>query len=133
MQVGAPEWRRKQPQEEPTMSTEENKAIVIRLVESINRRDLGALDAHPGMRETKEFLGRYFAAFPDARTTIEELVAEGEWVAARMISRGTQLGEWAGRPPTGQPIAAEIVNMHRIVDGRIVVAYGQGGPIDEVA
>ncbi len=115
------------------MSTEENKAIVIRVIESINRRDLAALDAHPGMHGTKEFLGHFFAVFPDAQATIEELVAEGEWVVARMITRGTQQSEWAGRAPDGRPTTAEVLAMHQVIDGRITVAYSRGGPMDEVA
>ena len=78
------------------MSTEENKAVVVRMHEALNHHDLAALDEHPGMAGTREFLTRYFQACPDARATIQELVAEGEWVAVRMISRGTQQGEWGG-------------------------------------
>jgi predicted ester cyclase len=115
------------------MSAEENKTVVVRMVESINRHDLAALDEHPGMRGTKDFLTSYFRAFPDAQATIEELVAEGEWVVARLISRGTQQGEWAGVAPTGRPAVAEVLAMHRIVDGRIVTAHSQGGPLDGAA
>lgn len=115
------------------MSAEENKAIVIRVIESTNRRDLAALDAHPGMHGTKEFLERFFTVFPDAQATIEELVAEGEWVVARLITRGTQQGEWADQAPTGRTTTMEVLAMHRVIDGRIAVAYSQGGPLGEVA
>jgi predicted ester cyclase len=116
------------------MSSEENKSIIIRLQESLNRHDLTVLDQHPGMRGTKEFLGRYFHAFPDAQATIEELVAEGEWVAARLISRGThQHEEWGGQAPIGRPWVVEVLALHRIVDDRIVLAYAQAGPMDGVA
>lgn len=108
------------------MSTEENKAVVIRINESANRHDLAALDQHPGMRETREFLARLFHAFPDMHTTIEELVADGEWVAVRMVARGTHQGEWEGKAPTGRTVVSEVLAMHRIVDGRIVTSYSQG-------
>ena len=111
------------------MSAEENKAIVVRMHEALNRHDLTALDEHPGMAGTREFLTRYFQAFPDAQATIQELVAEGERVAVRMISRGTQQGEWAGVAPSGQLHEDEVLGMDRIVDGRIVTSYSQGGPL----
>lgn len=112
------------------MSTEENKAIVIRMHEAANRHDLSVMGQHPGMQGTKEFLTRIFQAFPDMQATIEELVAEGEWVAVHMTTRGTQRGEWEGRPPTGSPMVGEVLAMHRIVDGRIVTSYSQGRPLD---
>ena len=115
------------------MSAEENKAVVIRMNESANRHDLTAMDEHPGMAGTREFLTRYFQAFPDARATIQELVAEGEWVAVRMVARGTQQGEWGGVAPSGQRREDEVLAMHRIVDGRIVTSYSQGGPLHGVA
>jgi predicted ester cyclase len=112
------------------MSTEENKAVVIRMNESANRHDLFAMGRHPGMQETKEFLARRFRAFPDTQATIEEMVAEGEWVAVRMVARGTHQGEWEGKAPTGRTVVSEVLAMHRIVDGRIVTSYSQGRPLD---
>ena len=113
------------------MASEENKAIIVRMHEAINRRDLTALDGHPGMRGTKEFLERLHRAFPDVQATLQELVAEGEWVATRLISRGThQHGEWAGQAPTGRPSVFEVLALYRVVDGRITAAYSQGGPLD---
>ena len=115
------------------MSDEENKAVIVRMHEAVNRHDLTALDEHPGMAGTREFLTRYFQVCPDAQATIEELVAEGEWVVVRMISRGTQRGEWGGVAPSGQLHEDEVLAMHRIVDGRIVTSYSQGGSLHGVA
>ena len=115
------------------MSAEENKAVVVRMHEAVNRHDLTALDEHPGMAGTREFLTRYFQVCPDAQATIEELVAEGEWVVVRMISHGTQQGEWGGVAPSGQRQEDEVLAMHRIVDGHIVTSYSQGGPLQGVA
>jgi predicted ester cyclase len=111
------------------MSVEENKAVVVRVHESINRHDLDALNAHPGMAETKVFLEGRFRAVPDMQATIDLLVAEGEWVAARLLIRGTQQGEWMGQAPTGGTLLVEVLTLFRVVDGRIVTAYSQGSPI----
>lgn len=116
------------------MSTlEENKAVIVRMHEALNRHDLAALDEHPGMAGTKAFLEGYFRACPDARNTIEELVAEGAWVAVRMIDRGTQHGEWGGEAPRGQRRETEVLALYRVVDGRIVTAHSQGGPLHGAA
>lgn len=112
------------------MSTEENKAVVIRMNDAANRHDLSVMGQHPGMQGTMEFLLRLFRAFPDVQATIEEMVAEGEWVAVRMISRGTHQGEWEGNAPTGRTVVSEVLAMHRVVDGRIVTSYSQGRPLD---
>ncbi len=116
------------------MSTiEENKAVIVRMHEAMNRHDLAALDEHPGMAGTKAFLERYFRACPDARNTIEELVAEGAWVVVRMIDRGIQQGEWGGEAPSGQLRETEVLAMYQVVAGRIVTAYSQGGPLHGAA
>ncbi len=115
------------------MSVEENKAVVTRVDEAVNRRDLDALDEHPGLHEAKKFLAGLFQAVPDMQTTIEEMVAEGEWVAVRRIARGTQRGEWQGMAPTGRPHTVEVLGMYRVVDGHIVTAYANGHPLEGTA
>jgi len=82
---------------------------------------------------TKAFLERYFRACPDARNTIEELVAEGAWVVVRMIDRGTQQGEWGGEAPRGQLRETEVLAMYQVVADQIVTAYSQGGPLHGAA
>src|SRR5690349_16249 len=94
------------------MSTEENKNIVRRyMAEGVNRGDVtiatelfapdfrfhfpGApvpLDAMGWSQTTKVFQ----AGFPGQETTVEDLIAEGEKVAARFTFRGTQTGEFQG-------------------------------------
>jgi len=115
------------------MSVEENKAVVRRVNEAVNRHDLDALDEHPGMHDTKKLLTGLFQAVPDMQATIEELIAEGEWVAVRRIARGTQRSEWQGLAPTGRPHAVEVLAMYRVVNGRIVTAYTHGHMLEGAA
>jgi steroid delta-isomerase-like uncharacterized protein len=58
-------------------------------------------------------------AFPDFHNTIEELIAEGNKVAARLTYRGTHLGEILGRMPTYKPIEYAGVAIFTIEDGKI--------------
>ena len=118
--------------EEERMS-EANKELVRRHFEEIwNRRDLAVADelmaedylehalapfgqAEPGrvngpatMRQTAESL---LAQFPDLQMTFEAMVAEGDTVAVRVLSEGTNLGRstggWCRRRANGsQPVRA---------------------------
>jgi predicted ester cyclase len=86
------------------MSTEDNKALVRRWYEDFNQRNL-AMDElfspdyvyhNPpttlhGLEEFKQFLSLYLTAFPDARFTVEDELAEGDrassWAFHRQASR----------------------------------------------
>jgi len=60
-------------------------------------------------------------AFPDLRFAVEELVAEGDLVAARFSWRGTHKGEaFLGIPPSGKAILVRGMEFFRLRDGRIV-------------
>ncbi len=64
-------------------------------------------------------------AFPDARFTVEDMVAEGEVVAARLTMRGTHQGELNGIPPTGREVVVTGMSFERVVDGRIVEGWNE--------
>lgn len=63
--------------------------------------------------------------FPDVQWTLEELVVEGEKVAARYTMRGTHEGTFFGVPATGQQIAIQTMNFYAMADGKIVGERGQ--------
>jgi steroid delta-isomerase-like uncharacterized protein len=60
------------------------------------------------------------AAFPDIRFTLEELIAEGEILAARYHWQGTHRGSYLGIPPTGRAIVVRGMDFYRISGGRLV-------------
>ena len=60
----------------------------------------GRVNGPQATRETAEWL---LAQFPDMRMTIEAMVSEGDTVAVRVLSEGTNLGPLNGVvPPTGR-------------------------------
>ena len=63
--------------------------------------------------------------FPDVQWTLEELVVEGEKVAARYTMRGTHEGTFFGVPATGKQIAIQSMNFYAITNGKIVGERGQ--------
>jgi predicted ester cyclase len=69
------------------------------------------------------------SAFPDMRFTIDEMVAEGNKVAVRVTTRGTNTGPMIGLPgfgrldspvpPTGGKAMASAMYFFTVVDGKI--------------
>ena len=69
------------------------------------------------------FVDRYRRAFPDAHSTVEDQVAEGDKVVTRWRAAGTQLGELGPIPPTGRPFVMEGITIERIAAGKIVEVW----------
>jgi steroid delta-isomerase-like uncharacterized protein len=63
--------------------------------------------------------------FPDVQWTLEDLVVEGEKVAARYTMRGTHDGTFFGVPATGKQIAIQTMNFYVMINGKIVGERGQ--------
>jgi predicted ester cyclase len=67
----------------------------------------------------KQFTAPFMEAFPDLRLTVEDIVAEGDTVAARVAFRGTHRGEFQGIPPTGKQVAFSSMVFNHVVDGKV--------------
>ncbi|MDG0794328.1 ester cyclase [Cohnella ginsengisoli] len=62
---------------------------------------------------------RLRTAFPDQRSTVESVTAEGDRVVVRLRMKGTHLGTFRGKAATGLPIDARLYREYRVADGRI--------------
>lgn len=62
-------------------------------------------------------------AFPDMNVTIEDMVAEGDRVAARCSVRGKHGGDNLGIAATNAPVEFTGMTIVRIADGKIVEAW----------
>lgn len=62
--------------------------------------------------------------YPDLIIELNQLIAEGEWVVSCVTARGTHTGHWLGMRPTGKPVTITAVNVHHIVDGKIIAHRG---------
>ena len=76
-----------------------------------------------GIEGAKASIAGYREAFPDLRLTIEEQVAEGEFVTTRWSARGTHEGDLLGMAPTGKQATVTGITIDRIVDGRFVESW----------
>jgi predicted ester cyclase len=116
------------------MSTEANKQLVqhtfaalfnsgnLAIADELVSADLVNHEAPPdaprgpeGMRQIVVMLR---TAFPDLHYEIKELIAEGDWVAARTILHGTHNGPFFGIAPTGRQVVQEQIHLIRFANGK---------------
>jgi len=114
------------------MSLEENKAIVRRLAEAINERDLTLLDDlmapdfvdHDlqlrGLESFKKYEATFIKGFPDIHLTIKDIITKGDKVWIRIEGTGTHTGEFRGLAPTGKKCKIIVVHIYRIFNGKVV-------------
>jgi len=60
---------------------------------------------------------------PDLRFTIGDAVESGDTIWVRVRGRGTATGPFFG-PPSGRPLDFTVIDVARVVDGRIVEHWG---------
>ena len=63
------------------------------------------------------------SAVPDLTFTIEDWAENGDTIWVRVRGRGTATGPFFG-PPSGRPVDITVVDVARVVDGRIVEHWG---------
>ena len=115
--------------------SEENKDLARRSWEIVNQRNPDLIEeCYPpdfvwhepdqdirGYEQAKQLSATFFAAFPDAQMTNEDVIAEGEKVVRRYTTRGIHQGETeVFGPPTGRQIELKGITIHRIEGGKIV-------------
>ncbi|HEY9285408.1 MAG TPA: ester cyclase [Pyrinomonadaceae bacterium] len=121
--------------------SEENKALVRRWFEEVwNRGRAEAIDelfaedgvahglagdASPlrGAAGFKPFFHSFREAFPDIEVVVEDVIAEGDKLAARCSVRATHGGDTLGFRATGRPIEITGTTFARVRDGKIVEAW----------
>lgn len=120
--------------------SEENKALVRRWLHEVltqgnleRAEDLFARnyvlhdpsfpsDVH-GPEGVKRYVVTYRVAFPDARFTVEDQIAEGSKVVTRWTARGTHRGTFLGIAPTGKEVTVTGIEFDHVVGGRIEDAW----------
>ena len=120
------------------MSAEQNKALTSRFVEEfLNQGHFDRADvflstnyvehvpAPPGFPTGVAGLIQYFTllrqAFPDLNYRVEDTVAEGDKVVARLTGRGTMKGDFLGIPATGKQATWTEMHIARVgPDGKFV-------------
>ncbi len=126
------------------MSTEENKALVRRLIEEVwNQGHLAVFDElyapnfifhdpvlpHVSTREDdKRWITQTLGAYPDLHMTIDDLIAEGDQVVVRLTARGTNTGDIVGptpHPATGKQVTMTAIAIARVANDQFVEIWHQ--------
>ena len=119
------------------MSTEAMKALAREHMELLSQHDLeGALQHYRTDARCNGFapqpldldgyqhsMAQLLASFPDARFSIDDLIAEGDRVVVRHRLRGTHQGVFQGIPPTGKPVMMTAIGILRMVNGQIAETW----------
>ena len=123
------------------MSTEENKALIRRMFESFNERNINYLSEFTtsdyidhthnlrGPEEVKKFLTMLFKGL-DFHVTLEDLIAEGDKVWVRLTLTGTHIGDFQGVAPTGEKFTEPAVQIIRITNGKITEVLQVSNELD---
>ena len=123
-------------------ASDANKALLQRFYdEVINGRNLDLIDEllsddfveheeFPGIPPTREGVRQtfamFYAAFPDIHFRVDDLLAEGDLVAARVTITGTHEGEFMGVPATGRSVEIVAMDFISFRDGRGTAHWGVG-------
>ena len=73
-----------------------------------------------GIAEGTRRIGRFVTALPDLEWTFDEVIAEGDRVAARWTTRGTHDGDLLGFAPTGKPVEFTGISFFTVRCGKVV-------------
>ena len=71
-----------------------------------------------------EMLQLIFTLFPGLKITINQLIAEGDLVAAALTTEGTQTGVFMGIPGSDKKISMTEMHMFRVAGGQAVEHWG---------
>jgi steroid delta-isomerase-like uncharacterized protein len=118
------------------MSPNENKGIVLRqwyqelwdswkidVADALFSPDyalhVSGVPAPLNREAVKQVVAMYSVAFPDLKHSVDEMIAEGDTVAARWTVRGTHRGDFQGLVPTGRSIQLSGTTFHHMTAGKI--------------
>ena len=78
----------------------------------------------PGAEGIKQFFTAMRAAVSDLRVSVEQIIAEGDKVAAHVSISGRHTGELMGIPPSGKEVVMRVSDIVRIENGKAVERWG---------
>ena len=124
------------------MSVQQNKVLARRVFEEVwsqGQLDVadevlspdfvgrpgGLGEPFKGPAGAKEFIGRLREGFPDISFTVEDMIGEGDLVAARWVAVGTHDGEFMGLEPTERQASFGGMTFLRFEQDRIVEGWTQ--------
>ncbi|MES2284737.1 MAG: ester cyclase [Bacteroidota bacterium] len=124
-----------------TKNLNANKKIARQTFEAYEKNDFTALEKITDTAKFKlhlpgqdkplkyddavKFNKQYNVAFPDVKFTIENQIAEGDFVMTRGIYKGTNKGTFQGIPASGKKIKVSAMTLQQIVNGKVVEEWDE--------
>ena len=114
--------------------SEEEAQSIEKLYRAINERNFDLLDEacwpdweevplapgqEPGTNGLKKMMPLYFAAFPDLRVEVDEIIGASGKAGVRARWLGTHQGEIFGVAGSQQPIEVRMYEFHHLREGRV--------------
>ncbi|MEU4996484.1 ester cyclase [Streptomyces sp. NPDC021622] len=122
----------------PQNLTQKHSELLQHFVDMINTHDVSTMESHThpdhidhnpvvddGIEPNRAFWAAVFTGFPDMTADVQDQVAEGDRVAARIIYSGTHQGEFLGIPATGKPVTFQSIDIWRVQDGLLAEHWDQ--------
>ena len=119
------------------MSIEENKALIYNFWNELNKGNLGVWDelctpeyiyhgtaGDSTLEQAKNHAASVLTAFPDLICSVNEMIAEGDYIANRYTIQGTHQGTYRGIAPTGKSIKYSGLEINKIANGKFVETWG---------
>jgi steroid delta-isomerase-like uncharacterized protein len=96
----------------------EDEAIEELVAEDFTPRTFGSMP--PGREGLREGMKRAGSGVSDPEFEIQDLIAEGDRVAARITSSATHTGQFMGLPASGNRYTIDELHIFRIRDGQLI-------------
>jgi predicted ester cyclase len=124
---------------EPEEGVAANKALARRIYEAFSQNNLDALDEliasdftdhnpnpgqGPGLQGLKQFISSMHNVLYGLQVNVEDMIAEGDKVVARLRISGTHQGEFMGIAPTGNQVTFTVIDILGIAEGKVVERWG---------
>ncbi|MGQ7296115.1 ester cyclase [Quadrisphaera sp. KR29] len=82
-----------------------------------------------GLAAYVEAVRAVITGFPDYRWELQQLLVDGDTVAARLVGQGTHTGVFEGVAPTGRTVRTQELVVYRVAGGKIVGCWGDLFPV----
>jgi steroid delta-isomerase-like uncharacterized protein len=76
-----------------------------------------------GPENLQRFVGEWLSAFPDTRNVVQDMVAEGDRVAARWTVSATHENRFRSIPTSGNRVEVEAIGIFRLANGKVVESW----------
>jgi len=115
------------------MSVEQNKANLKRTIEAFNKGNMELIPElidpswsyksslgveFKGIDGGRQFVATYRNAFPDLMMTIDDMMGEGDKLAAHQTLTGTFTGKLGNIEPTGRQLNIKMAHFYKFKDGK---------------